>query len=104
MGTIAAPSPDGAEARSGCALSRCLPAGATTTQLKPHAVEIEGKGDARAQLAVAQVDVSNVLLAGSPVREAIKVCPPQPASSAGNSLEVSAHIYWGINTGAGPKR
>lgn len=89
---IAAPSPDGAEAVSGCALSRRLPAGATTTQLKPHAGEVEGKGDARAQLAMTQVDVSNVLLAGSPVREAIKVCPPTGIISWELVRSLSPHL------------
>lgn len=83
MGMIAAPWPEGAEALSGCALSRCLPVGATTTQLKPHVGEIEGKGDTRAQLAVAQVDMSAMFcwqahLSGEPSK-----CVPQPASLPG---------------------
>lgn len=103
MGMIAAPWPEGAEALSGCALSRCLPVGATTAQLKPHVGEIEGKGDTRAQLAVAQVDVSNVLLAGSPVRGAIKVRPPTGSITWDLVRSLSPHLL-DINSGAGPKR
>lgn len=77
--------------------------GATTIQLKPHVGEIEGKGDTRAQLAVAQVDVSNVLLAGSPVREAIKVRPPTGIITWDLVRSLSPHLL-DINTGAGPKR
>lgn len=53
--------------------------------LSPGAAEIGVEGDARAQVAVKQVDAGDAVLAGTPIREAIK------------SVSVKLHHYLGTS-------